>query len=162
MEILCLGLSHHTAPVELRERFAIPDGEIAAATAQLKAAPGVAEAVVISTCNRVEIYLAAEQGRAVQVYAGETRPLLQGSRLTAWELAQAGIHVTVLADSMAAALMRDGAVDLVIVGADRIAANGDVANKIGTYALAIAARHHDIPFYVAAPRPQTGLRMLYV
>ena len=97
------------------------------------------------------LYLAAEQGRRVRVYADETRPLLQGSRLTAGELAQAGIDVTVLADSMAAVLMRDGAVDLVLVGADRIAANGDVANKIGTYALAIAARHHGIPFYVAAP-----------
>jgi methylthioribose-1-phosphate isomerase len=98
------------------------------------------------------IYLAAEKGRRVHVFANETRPLLQGSRLTAWELTQAGIDVTILSDSMAASLMRGGAVDLVIVGADRIAANGDVANKIGTYALAIAARHHDIPFYVAAPR----------
>ena len=97
------------------------------------------------------IYLAAEQGRDVRVYADETRPLLQGSRLTAWELSQAGIPVTVLADNMAASLLRSGAVDLVIVGADRIATNGDVANKIGTYALAIAARHHGIPFYVAAP-----------
>lgn len=97
------------------------------------------------------VYLAAELGRDVQVYADETRPLLQGSRLTAWELDQAGIPVTVLADNMAASLLRTGAVDLVIVGADRIAANGDVANKIGTYALALAARHHGIPFYVAAP-----------
>jgi methylthioribose-1-phosphate isomerase len=87
----------------------------------------------------------------VQVFADETRPLLQGSRLTAWELARAGIPVTVLADNMAASLMRERRVDLVIVGADRIAANGDVANKIGTYPLAIAARHHGIPFYVAAP-----------
>jgi methylthioribose-1-phosphate isomerase len=76
---------------------------------------------------------------------------MQGSRLTAWELAQAGIDVTVLADNMAASLMREGRVDLVIVGADRIAANGDVANKIGTYPLALAARHHELPFYVAAP-----------
>jgi methylthioribose-1-phosphate isomerase len=98
------------------------------------------------------IYLAKEQGKRVHVFADETRPLLQGSRLTAWELTQAGIDVTVLADGMAASLMRGGAVDLVIVGADRIAANGDVANKIGTYALALAARHHNIPFYVAAPR----------
>jgi methylthioribose-1-phosphate isomerase len=97
------------------------------------------------------IYLAAQQGRSVHVYADETRPLLQGSRLTAWELATAGIPVTVLADNMAASLMREGAVDLVIVGADRIAANGDVANKIGTYPLALAARQHGIPFYVAAP-----------
>jgi methylthioribose-1-phosphate isomerase len=97
------------------------------------------------------IYVAAEQGRHVAVYADETRPLLQGSRLTAWELGRAGIPVTVLTDGMAASLMHAGRVDLCIVGADRIAANGDVANKIGTYALAIVARHHDIPFYVAAP-----------
>ena len=97
------------------------------------------------------VYVAAERGRRVAVFADETRPLLQGSRLTAWELAQAGIDVTVLADSMAASLMREGRVDVVIVGADRIAANGDVANKIGTYPLALAARHHGLPFYVAAP-----------
>ncbi len=97
------------------------------------------------------VYLAAERGDRIAVFADETRPLLQGSRLTAWELAQAGIDVTILADHMAASLLREGRVDLVIVGADRIAANGDVANKIGTYALAIAARHHGVPFYVAAP-----------
>ena len=97
------------------------------------------------------VYVAAERGRKVAVFADETRPLMQGSRLTAWELAQAGIDVTVLADNMAASLMREGRVDLVIVGADRIAANGDVANKIGTYPLALAARHHGVPFYVAAP-----------
>lgn len=97
------------------------------------------------------IYVAAEEGKSVEVYADETRPLLQGSRLTAWELERAGIPVTVLVDGAAASLMRDGEIDLVIVGADRIAANGDVANKIGTYQLAIAARHHGIPFYVAAP-----------
>src|SRR5919202_5636293 len=97
------------------------------------------------------VYLAAEQGRHVEVVVGETRPLLQGSRLTAWELARAGIPVTVIADGAAASLMRTGGVDLCIVGADRIAANGDVANKIGTYAVAIAAQHHGIPFYVAAP-----------
>jgi methylthioribose-1-phosphate isomerase len=97
------------------------------------------------------VYLAAERGRRVAVFADETRPLMQGSRLTAWELAQAGIDVTVLADNMAASLMREGKVDLVIVGADRIAANGDVANKIGTYPLALAARYHGVPFYVAAP-----------
>jgi len=97
------------------------------------------------------LYCAAAAGRQVEVLVDETRPLLQGSRLTAWELSRAGIPVTVLADSMAASLMRVGRVDLCIVGADRIAANGDVANKIGTYAVAIAARHHGIPFYVAAP-----------
>jgi methylthioribose-1-phosphate isomerase len=97
------------------------------------------------------IYVAVQQGKRVEVYVDETRPLLQGSRLTAWELSRAGIPVTVLVDSAAAALMRSGTIDLCVVGADRIAANGDVANKIGTYALAIAARHHDVPFYVAAP-----------
>ncbi|MDB4905646.1 MAG: Methylthioribose-phosphate isomerase [Gemmatimonadetes bacterium] len=97
------------------------------------------------------IYLAALEGRDVSVFACETRPLMQGSRLTAWELERSGVPVTLLADSMAASLMQRGSVDLVIVGADRIAANGDAANKVGTYALAIAARHHGIPFYVAAP-----------
>jgi methylthioribose-1-phosphate isomerase len=97
------------------------------------------------------VYVAAERGLAPVVYADETRPLLQGSRLTAWELSRAGIPVTVLVDGAAASLMASGGVDLVIVGADRIAANGDVANKIGTYGLAVAARYHDIPFYVAAP-----------
>jgi methylthioribose-1-phosphate isomerase len=97
------------------------------------------------------IYVAVEQGKRVEVFADETRPLLQGSRLTAWELCRAGIPVTVLVDGAAASLMRHGKVDLCLVGADRIAANGDVANKIGTYALAIAAKHHGVPFYVAAP-----------
>jgi len=97
------------------------------------------------------IYVAHERGRTVRVFADETRPLLQGSRLTAWELERAGVDVTVVTDNTAATLMAAGGVDLVIVGADRIAANGDVANKVGTYALAVLARHHGIPFYVAAP-----------
>lgn len=97
------------------------------------------------------VYRATREGRRVLVYADETRPLLQGSRLTAWELSRAGVPVTVIADNMAASLMGLGAIDLVIVGADRIAANGDVANKIGTYGVAILAHHHGIPFYVAAP-----------
>ncbi|MBU0718915.1 MAG: S-methyl-5-thioribose-1-phosphate isomerase [Planctomycetes bacterium] len=97
------------------------------------------------------LYLAHEEGRQFRVYATETRPLLQGARLTAWELSQAGINVTFLCDSMAGALMKSGKVDLVITGADRIAANGDVANKIGTYSLAVLAKAHGIPFYVAAP-----------
>ena len=97
------------------------------------------------------VYTAHAAGRHVAVFAPETRPLLQGSRITAWELARAGIDVTVLPDSAAALLMRDGRVDLVMVGADRIAANGDVANKVGTYALAVLAAHHGVPFYVAAP-----------
>jgi len=97
------------------------------------------------------LYAAREQGRRFRVYADETRPLLQGSRLTAWELNQAGIDVKVICDNMAAQILRTGGVDLVIVGADRIAANGDTANKIGTYGLAILARYHNVPFYVAAP-----------
>ncbi len=98
------------------------------------------------------VYLAAGQGRPIEVLVGETRPLLQGARLTAWELSRAGVPVTVLTDAMSPALMRAGEVDLCIVGADRIAANGDTANKIGTYAIAVAAHHHGLPFYVAAPR----------
>jgi methylthioribose-1-phosphate isomerase len=97
------------------------------------------------------IRAAVEQGKHVQVIADETRPVLQGARLTAWELHKDGIPVTLIADNMAASLMRRGMIDLVIVGADRIAANGDVANKIGTYGVAVLAHAHDIPFYVAAP-----------
>jgi len=97
------------------------------------------------------VYLAAAAGRRIEVFADETRPLLQGSRLTSWELTRAGIPVTVIADNMAASLMRAGRIDLCIVGADRIARNGDVANKVGTYGVAVAAHHHGIPFYVAAP-----------
>ena len=97
------------------------------------------------------IRAAAERGKAVEVLADETRPFLQGARLTAWELLRDGIPTTVITDSMAGALMSQGLVDLVVVGADRIAANGDVANKIGTYTVAVLAREHGIPFYVAAP-----------
>src|SRR5436190_11582436 len=97
------------------------------------------------------LFTAAEQGKAIHVFADETRPLLQGSRLTAWELMQRGIDVTLICDSMAAQVMKEGRVQLVVVGADRIAANGDTANKIGTYGVALLARAHDIPFYVAAP-----------
>ena len=97
------------------------------------------------------VYAAVEAGKQIAVFADETRPLLQGSRLTAWELGQSGVDVTVICDSMAASVLRQKNIDSVIVGADRIAANGDVANKIGTYGLAILAREHDVPFYVAAP-----------
>lgn len=97
------------------------------------------------------MYAAHARGRRFRVYADETRPLLQGARLTAWELSRAGIDVTVICDSMAGLLMRDRRVDLVVVGADRIAANGDTANKVGTYSLAVLAEAHGIPFYVAAP-----------
>jgi methylthioribose-1-phosphate isomerase len=98
------------------------------------------------------VYAAHAAGRRVAVVADETRPLLQGSRLTAWELGAAGVPCTVIADGMAASRLRRGDITCVIVGADRIAANGDIANKIGTYAVALAARAHAVPFYVAAPR----------
>jgi methylthioribose-1-phosphate isomerase len=94
---------------------------------------------------------AAEAGKRPRVWVDETRPVLQGARLTAWELDRLGIEATLVADVAAASLMARGEVDCVIVGADRVAANGDVANKVGTYALAVLAKHHDVPFYVAAP-----------
>jgi len=97
------------------------------------------------------VYCAHAAGKRVSVIADETRPLLQGARLTAWELKQCGVPVTVITDNMTAWAMKQGKVDLVITGADRIAANGDAANKIGTYGVALAAREHGVPFYVAAP-----------
>ena len=97
------------------------------------------------------IRAAVEQGKKIHVYADETRPFLQGSRLTAWELVKDGIPTTVISDNMSGAMMRQGKIGAVIVGADRIAANGDVANKIGTYTVAVLAKEHGIPFYVAAP-----------
>lgn len=97
------------------------------------------------------MFTAHENGKKIHVFADETRPLLQGARLTTWELMNAGIDVTLICDSMAAQVMKEGKIDLVVVGADRIAANGDSANKIGTYGVAISAKRHDIPFYVAAP-----------
>ena len=97
------------------------------------------------------MFAAAEQGRRFRVFADETRPLLQGARLTTWELQQRGIDVTLICDNMAAQVMKEGRVQLVVTGADRIAANGDSANKIGTYGVAVLARAHEIPFYIAAP-----------
>jgi methylthioribose-1-phosphate isomerase len=97
------------------------------------------------------IRAAVEQGKKIHVYADETRPFLQGSRLTAWELVKDGIPTTVISDNMSGAMMCQGKIGAVIVGADRIAANGDVANKIGTYTVAVLAKEHGIPFYVAAP-----------
>jgi methylthioribose-1-phosphate isomerase len=97
------------------------------------------------------LFTAAEQGRRFHVFADETRPLLQGARLTAWELQQRGIPVTLICDNMAAQVMKEGRVHVVLVGADRIAANGDTANKVGTYGVALLAQAHGIPFYVAAP-----------
>ena len=97
------------------------------------------------------VYLAHEAGRRVQVFVDETRPVLQGARLTAWELTHAGVPCTLIADGTAGSLMRQAKIDVVLVGADRIAANGDFANKIGTYPLAVLALHHGVPFYCAAP-----------
>jgi len=97
------------------------------------------------------LFTAQDQGKDLMVFVDETRPLLQGARLTAWELQHRGIRTTLICDSMAAQVMRENKVDAVITGADRIAANGDAANKIGTYSVAVLARHHGIPFYVAAP-----------
>jgi methylthioribose-1-phosphate isomerase len=102
---------------------------------------------------------AHEAGRGIHVYVDETRPFLQGARLTAWELQRLGVPMTLITDSMAGHFMSRGKVDLVIVGADRIAANGDVANKIGTYSLAVLARENSIPFYVAAPTSTVDLSL---
>jgi methylthioribose-1-phosphate isomerase len=122
-----------------------------------------AEARILTHCNAGALATAGygtalgvirgaiEAGKRVKVLADETRPFLQGSRLTAWELLRDGIETTVITDNMAGALMRDEQIDLVVVGADRIAANGDTANKIGTYTVAVLAKEHGIPFYVAAP-----------
>jgi methylthioribose-1-phosphate isomerase len=97
------------------------------------------------------IFSAHEQGKPIRVFADETRPLLQGARLTAWELQNRGVPVTLICDNMAAQVMKERKIQKVVVGADRIAANGDAANKIGTYGVAVLARAHGIPFYVAAP-----------
>lgn len=136
---MCRQIGHHGAEL-LRETSAVLThcnaGSLAASTWGTALAP---------------IYCLNEQGLAPKVFADETRPLLQGARLTAWELDRAGIDVTVICDNMAGWMMRQGKIDAVIVGADRIAANGDVANKIGTYAVAVLARAHELPFYVAAP-----------
>jgi methylthioribose-1-phosphate isomerase len=105
------------------------------------------------------IRAAVEMGKRVRVFADETRPFLQGSRLTAFELVQERIDVTLIVDSAAAYLMKQGRIDVVIVGADRITANGDVANKIGTYSVACLARQHGIPFYVAAPTSTIDLSL---
>ena len=105
------------------------------------------------------VYQACSEGKRVHVYADETRPVLQGARLTSWELAQAGIGVTLICDNMAAQVMKEGRIDCVIVGADRVAANGDVANKIGTYGVAVLADAHGVPLYVAAPFSSIDLSM---
>jgi len=136
---MCQRIGEHGLPL-------VPDGSrvLTHCNAGALATAGIGTALA-------PIYLAAEAGRRVEVIVDETRPLLQGSRLTSWELTRAGIPVTVIADNVAASLMRAGRIDLCLVGADRIARNGDVANKVGTYGVAVSAHHHGIPFHVAAP-----------
>jgi methylthioribose-1-phosphate isomerase len=137
---MCDAIGRHGAPL-------LPDGAVVLThcNAGALATGGIGTALA-------PVYVAHAEGRRVAVVADETRPLLQGSRLTAWELARAGIGVTVITDGMAASRLRRGDVTCVLVGADRIAANGDTANKIGTAGLAIVARALGVPFYVAAPR----------
>jgi methylthioribose-1-phosphate isomerase len=169
MRSLCTKLgylpSDEIAALLLSEAHAIHDEDIAANRAM--GAHGAAllphEARVLTHCNAGAlataghgtalgvIRSAVEAGKNISVIADETRPFLQGARLTAWEMVQEKIPVTLIADNMAGHLMKSGAIDAVIVGADRIAANGDVANKIGTYMVAVLAARHKIPFYVAAP-----------
>ena len=148
-----------------REAQAIHDEDVASCRAMgaFGATIVPADARILTHCNAGALATAGygtalgvirgavEAGKHVTVFADETRPFLQGARLTAWELVRDGIQTTVIADNMAGSLMRQGKVDLVVVGADRIAANGDTANKIGTYSVAVLAREHGIPFYVAAP-----------
>jgi methylthioribose-1-phosphate isomerase len=155
-----------------RESQLIHDEDVASCRAMgaFGAAVVPAEARILTHCNAGALATAGygtalgvirgavEQGKHVTVFADETRPFLQGARLTAWELVRDGISTTVITDNMAGALMRQGKVNFVVVGADRIAANGDTANKIGTYSVAILAREHQIPFYVAAPLSTIDLK----
>ena len=148
-----------------REAQAVADEDFAACLAMGRYGAELipAQATLLTHCNAgalataglgsglAPLYVAQQSGKQLHVFVDETRPVLQGARLTAWELQQAGIPLTLITDNMAAHFMRHGGIDAVFVGADRIAANGDTANKIGTYPLAIAAKHHGIPFYVAAP-----------
>jgi len=149
----------------VREAQAIHDEDVASCRAMGKFGAEVvpAQARILTHCNAGAlatagygtalgvIRAAAEQGKVKQVFADETRPFLQGARLTAWELVRDGVPTTVITESMAGPLMQQGGIDMIVVGADRIAANGDFANKIGTYTVAMMAKAHGIPFYVAAP-----------
>jgi methylthioribose-1-phosphate isomerase len=136
---MCLAIGQNGLPL-------IPDGGavLTHCNAGALATAGIGTALA-------PMYLAHNQGKKFTVYVDETRPLLQGARLTAWELTQAGIEAVLICDNMAAGLMKAGKINAVFVGADRIAANGDTANKIGTLGLSILCRHFNIPFYVAAP-----------
>ena len=145
------------------QRIEVEDRAMCLAIGQVGAAYLPDECGVLTHCNAgglatagdgtaLAVFFAAHaQGKRLRVYADETRPLLQGARLTSWELMQRGVPVTLICDNMAGWVMREGRVQAVVVGADRIAANGDTANKIGTYSVALLAAAHDIPFYVAAP-----------
>jgi methylthioribose-1-phosphate isomerase len=144
---MCRSIGHHGAKLLPDEGGILTHCNTGGlATAEL----GTALAAIV-TAHRV--------GKRIRVYADETRPLLQGARLTAWELQQQGVPVTLICDSMAAQVMQQGLIQAVIVGADRITANGDVANKIGTYGLAVLAKHHGIPFFVAAPSSTFDLEL---
>lgn len=147
-EQLCRSIGEHGAPL-------VPQGGgvLTHCNAGALATCGLGTALAV-------LYVAHEQGRRFKVYADETRPLLQGARLTAYELAACGLDVTLLCDNAAASLMAAGRVQMVVVGADRIAANGDTANKIGTYGVALAAQRHGVPFYVAAPHSTFDLSLL--
>jgi methylthioribose-1-phosphate isomerase len=138
-EAMCLAIGRHAAPLVQKCL-----GVLTHCNAGALATSGIGTATA-------GMYLAHAAGHEFTVYCDETRPLLQGSRLTAWELLQAGIDAVVITDNMAGQVMREGRVQMVVVGADRIAANGDAANKIGTYGVAVLAARHKIPFYVAAP-----------
>jgi len=156
-----------------READAIHDEDVASCRAMGAFGADLvpSEATILTHCNAGALATAGygtalgvirgavAQGKRVTVLADETRPFLQGARLTAWELLRDGIETTVITDNMAGAIMRTGHIDLVVVGADRIAANGDTANKIGTYSVAVLAREHQIPFYVAAPLSTIDLSM---
>ncbi|MGH9140386.1 MAG: S-methyl-5-thioribose-1-phosphate isomerase, partial [Vicinamibacterales bacterium] len=155
-----------------REAQKIHDDDVASCRAMgaFGATVVPAEARILTHCNAGALATAGygtalgvirgavEQGKQVAVFADETRPFMQGARLTAWELMRDGIDTTIITDNMSASLMRLGRVNFVVVGADRIAANGDTANKIGTYGVAVLAREHSIPFYVAAPLSTIDLR----
>jgi methylthioribose-1-phosphate isomerase len=143
--LMCLKIGEHGAPL-------LPQGGVLThCNAGALATGGYGTALGV-------IRAAHKQKRGISVFAGETRPFLQGARLTAWELNKSGIDVTLITDNMAAHMMQRGEIQSVIVGADRIAANGDTANKIGTYGLALLARAHDIPFFVAAPMSTVDLK----
>ncbi len=146
-EALCLAIGRHAAPL-IRQC----SGVLTHCNAGALATAGIGTATA-------GMYLAHSGGHPFCVYCDETRPLLQGSRLTAWELLQAGIEAVVITDSTAGQLLKEGRVQMVITGADRIAANGDAANKIGTYPLAVLAARHTVPFYVAAPYSTFDLRL---